>query len=382
MTSVIRAMLKQLTALPYAEYPFVSLYLDMVPDGTGRRQSLQVLERWLDEQAKQFTDEPSARESFATDQQRILDYINTEAPTDARGLVIYACSGAGVWGALPLQMQIETNMAVDHYPYVFDLVRLDDDYETTVLVLATGQETEMLLISLTDIDVVAESEAPEKIKRFDAGGQAQMLFQRRTENLVKAHMKDVGKELARLIRRYGVSRIVFAGNDAIKSAVRDELPDTVKDEMIEYVNLDPQSNINDLRETVLQLQQEAERAQETEDVALLEDRVATKGGLGVAGLADTAMALSKGQVHQLIALRSFDAQGGECKNCGMVQAGEPSRCPYCGGEMLRVNLREVFAARAIQQDAAIQTVESSTFLEQHEGVGALLRYRDDVPEGA
>ncbi len=271
-------------------------------------------------------------------------------------------------------------MVNDHYPYMFELARLDDDNEISAVVLATGQEAQIMLIGLSDIETVAESEASEKIKRFQAGGTAQMLFQRRTDNLIKAHMQDVGKELDRLTRRYGVRRIVFAGNDAIKGIVQDELPDNVKAEMIDYINLDPQSNINEVRAAVDPIFAQAEREQEANDSRVLEDRVATKGGLGAAGVADTALALNKGQVHQFIALQNFQDQGSECKKCGMIVAGEPMRCPYCGGEMRRINLREVFAQRAVGQDAEIQMIESSDFLSQHEGVGALLRYRDDVSQ--
>jgi len=380
MPSAVRSLLRELAAVPYTDAPFITLYLDMVPDGTGLRQSLQVLERWFDDEASKYSGEPALRESFEADRQRILDYVNVDLDTDVRGVVIFACSAANVWGAIPLQVQVETKMVNDHYPHVFDLARLDDDNETSAVVLATGQEAHILLIGLSDIETVAESEAPDVIKRFDAGGAAQMLFQRRTENLVKAHMRDIGKELDRLIRRYDVRRIVFAGNDSIKGIVKGELPDNVKAEMLDYINLDPNSDLNTVRAAVDPIFEKAEREQEANDARVLEDRVATKGGLGVAGVADTAMALSKGQVHQFIALQSFQDEGGECKNCGMIRAGEPSRCPYCGGEMRRINLREVFALRAVAQDAEIQMIEESDFLSQHEGVGALLRYRDDVSQ--
>jgi peptide subunit release factor 1 (eRF1) len=62
----------------------------------------------------------------------------------------------------------------------------------------------------------------------------------------------------------------------------------------------------------------------------------------------------------------------------MLSAGQREKCPYDGAELRPVDLREAFAARAIQQNAAIEVVESSDFLDQHEGVGALLRYRDNA----
>ena len=55
---------------------------------------------------------------------------------------------------------------------------------------------------------------------------------------------------------------------------------------------------------------EAERRQEAADLAALEKQATAKGGLGVLGTADTAMALSKGQVQTLLMLQSFGGAGG------------------------------------------------------------------------
>ena len=99
-------------------------------------------------------------------------------------------------------------------------------------------------------------------------------------------------------------------------------------------------------------------------------------GLGIAGVADTALALSKGQVRMLLMRRDFAGDGGECPNCGTLRAGRRDKCPYDGAELRPVELREAFVARAIQQSADIEIVEAGDYLAQHEGVGALLRYRE------
>ena len=76
-------------------------------------------------------------------------------------------------------------------------------------------------------------------------------------------------------------------------------------------------------------------------------------------------------------LGSFGGAGGECPNCGMLRAGRREKCPYDGAELLPVDLREAFVARAVQQGADVQVIEASDYLAEHDGVGALLRYRDD-----
>jgi peptide subunit release factor 1 (eRF1) len=120
---------------------------------------------------------------------------------------------------------------------------------------------------------------------------------------------------------------------------------------------------------------QVEQTQEAAALAELEEQH-YPDGLGIARVADTALALSKGQVRMLLMRRDFAGRGGECPHCGMLRAGQRANCPYDGAALRPVELREAFAARAIQQNAAIEIVEASDYLDRHEGVGAVLRYRE------
>jgi peptide subunit release factor 1 (eRF1) len=377
MATELQSALQALTAHPSTDQPFLSVYLDWVPDGNGQRPALRILEDELNAISARLAGDTPRRGSFEADRQRIMDYVNREAPRDARGLAIFACNAEGIWQALPLQAPVETRVVEDRFPHTFDLARLIDDYETYAVVLAEGQEAQIFVIALNEAERVGETAATEKIKRFTQGGIAQMLFQHRTDNLIKAHTKDIANQLDRVIKRYGVQHVVIAGNDAIKGAVMDSLPDSIKGLLVDYIHMDPNSSIPAILETIAPLMREVERKQDADAVAELEKRMTAKGGLGAIGVADVAMALSKGQVQSLLMLPSFSGTGGECPNCGTLRAGQRARCPYDGAEMRPVDLREAFTARTIQQSATIQVIEADDYLEQHEGVGALLRWRDD-----
>jgi len=377
MAHNLHAALQQLTACPSTDHPFLSVYLDWMPDGNGRRPSLQLLDQELDTIAARLAGDSAHRVEFQADRQRIIDYVNRDAPKGARGLAIFACNGVDIWHALPLQAPVETQIVADRFPHVFQLARLIGENETCAIVLAEGQESRMFVIALTQAEQVGGTAAPEKIKRFDQGGLAQMLFQRRTANVIKAHTKDIAEQLDKVIKRYDVRHVVIAGNDAIKGMIMDSLTEPVKQKLIDYIHLDPASNLKTIMETIEPLLREAEHRQQANALAQLEKQMTAKGGLGALGVTDTAMALSKGQVSTLLMLHSFGGSGGECPHCGMLRAGQRSTCPYDGAEMQPVDLREAFAARAIQQNAALQVIEASDYLAAHEGVGALLRYRDD-----
>jgi len=376
MATDLQTKLQELTALPSTEHPFLSIYLDWRPDGTGLRQSVQALEQAFDLIAGQIKQREGNLKSFEADRERIMDYVNRDAPKDASGLAIFACDAEGIWETLPLQVPVETQIVEDRYPHIFNLARILDDYETYAVVLADSQESRMFVISLNEAEKAGETEADEKIRRFEAGGWGQMLFQRRTENIIKAHTKDIADKLNRIIKRYGVQHIIIAGNDSVKGTIMNNLTEQIKDRLVDYINLDIQSNIQSIMEAIEPRMREVEQQQEADDLDTLEAQVNTKGGLGVVGIGDTALALTKGQVMTLIIHQGFNATGGECPNCGALRPGLRATCPFDGAEMQQVNLREIFTARAIQQAATVQIVEESNYLDQHEGIGAILRYSD------
>lgn len=380
MATNLQEVLDELTAYPSTEHPFLSIYLDVIPDGTGKRQSLVNIDQDFERIAGQIKNRGGNLESFEADRERINQYINVEMPAETRGLAIFACSAEGVWNAIPLQVPVETQIYEDRYPHVFNLARIIDDYETYAVVLVDSQESRIFVVSLNEAEKAAEAEADEEIRRFEAGGWGQMLFQRRTENVIKAHHKDMADKLGRVIKRFGVQHVIIAGNDSIKGSVRDALPKQIQDMLVDFVHLDVRSNMQSIMETIEPMIREVERAQEADDVADLETEVNSKGGLGYVGMANVATALYKGQVRMLLILQDFAAMGGECPNCGALRPGMRQTCPFDGAEMQQVDLREAFVSRAHQQNAVIQIVEANEFLSQHDGVGALLYYRDDVPQ--
>jgi peptide subunit release factor 1 (eRF1) len=372
-----QSVLQALAAYPGADAPFLSIYLDWTPDGSGKRPALRLLEDELAAAAGRMAGDAAYRDGFAADRERIMTYLNREAPRDARGIAIFACHDQGIWTTLPLQATVETTFAMDRYPHIFQLAQLIDDHESCALVLAEGQEARIFVLGLNDAEQIAETEAAEKIKRFDQGGQAQMLFQRRTDNLIKAHMKDLAAQLETIIARYDVQHVIIAGNDSIKGMVMAALTAPITTRLVDYIHLEPNSSMKTILETIEPMLHEAELRQEAELLDELEKHETAKGGLGALGVAETALALSKGQVQTLLMLQSFSGTGGECVNCGVLRAGQRDKCPYDGAEMRPVELREAFTLRAAQQSADIQIVEASDYLASHEAVGALLRYRDE-----
>jgi peptide subunit release factor 1 (eRF1) len=375
MPTELESKLQMLTALPGTEYPVLSIYLDWKPDGNGDRPAIRLLEQELATIAERYSGEPDPRESVEADRERIMSYVNNEAPADASGLAIFACYAENLWETIPLMVPVDFYVAEDRYPHLFRLARIIDDFETYAVVLADQQESRILVISHNQTEQVGETQAQDDIKRFEAGGWAQMIFQRRTDNIVKMHTNEIADKLGRIIKRYDVQHVIIAGSVSIKSMVLESLPKPIQEKLVDFVNLDIDDNLPRIMEVIEPMMRNVELEQEAADIAQLEEQVGTQHE-GVVGVAETAMALTKGQVRTLFLIQNFSGNGVECPNCGTIRPGMRANCPYDGTEMQSIDLREVFVNRATQQGATIQVVEQSEFLDQHGGVGALLYYRD------
>lgn len=113
---------------------------------------------------------------------------------------------------------------------------------------------------------------------------------------------------------------------------------------------------------------------EGDTVEMLEAEAA-KGGLAIVGVKPTLKALEGGQVDKLIMSASFTVAGWRCSKCmSYGDVGIPTACPYCGGNVWKVNLRESMVREAERSGASVEIVADVPRLDELGGVGAFLRY--------
>lgn len=379
MTTRLMTILRDLSALPRGEHSVLSLYLDWSVDSNGQRQVLANLDEALARHSAAMEERGPIRDSFEADRERIGQYLAAEAPREATGIVIFACSGQGLWEPIPLLVPVETHIAVDGAPHLYQLARLLDDHETFAVAVAEGQQAEVYVISLESMEQVDSTQAREDVNRVEAGGWSQMRYQRHTGFVIQLHMNDLAKALQETVDRHGAEHIVIMTNDSVKGHVRAALSPQLLERVVDMVNYQRTDDPQQLFATLEPLLREVERQQEEKLLGRLEDQLATKGGLAFGGEKDVAMALLKGQVDTLLMSAAYaGGPGGECPTCGALRPGQRQNCPYDGSEMQPVELREALVAHTLRQGGRVEVLSVEGALEQHGGVAALLRYRDDV----
>ena len=383
MTTRLLQALRDLSAIPRSEHPVLSIYLDWGVDSNGQRQALTLLDQELTRLGGELEGSGEGRDSFEADRARIMAYLDTEAPREARGLALFACNASGLWAAIPLPVSLPTQVLVSAAPQLYEFARVLDDHEPFAVAVAEGQQAQIYVMSLEGNEQVEDTSAREEINRVKVGGWSQLRYQRHTGFMLQLHMNDMAAALQDTIDRYGAEHIVILANDSIKGHVRKALPPQLHERLVELGSYQRTDDPEELFASLAPLMESVERQQEQELLERMHDQLASKGGLAFAGEQEVAQALLKGQVDTLLLSAAYEGgPGGECPTCGVLRPGQRQRCPYDGSELQPVELREALVTHTLRQSGRVEVVGIDGALAEQGGVAALLRFRDDIQREA
>lgn len=370
--SPLRSVLDRLAGFEPAGAPVLSLYLDTRPDQTGRDNFDAFLRKELTSRGRSFPLRSPERESFDKDQERITAYLENDLEASANGVAVFACAASGLFETVQLDAPIEENhLYVAEGPHLYPLARLADQFPPYA-VLIVDSHTARLFVFGPDAKRRDEKVEGRKLSRTSVGGWSQMRYQRRIENYQEQHAREVVAALEKVVSEEGVTQIVLAGDEVIIPILREQLPPSLADRVIDVLRLD----ITTPEHEVLKASTEALREHDAETDAEIVERMLNQfrsGQLGVAGVEDTLAALELGQVDTLLVAASPDQvrDDGAAADGGNGSGGDGAN----GNGAQDVPAVERLIRMARQTGAAITFIEDRALLADVEGVGALLRFR-------
>jgi peptide chain release factor subunit 1 len=245
------------------------------------------------------------RKAISGDLQRVLDYLEDPAhlpPT--RAIAIFASQGLDLFEALPLPHVHRSRLAVDHEPLVRELVALDEEFGTILVVVydrTAARFVEVTAYESIELASLAGIEA-------SRGGKFHGLSQRAGEH--NYHMRirtekqrfyaQIADRIFQTHRQRPLAGILFGGVGADAGAVIPHLHSYLHDLVMGVVKVNPKhASLAEIREAALSLREERERAWERAHAAAVKDGVPE--GWAVNGVEATTKALSRGQVRTLLA---------------------------------------------------------------------------------
>jgi peptide subunit release factor 1 (eRF1) len=354
------------------EAPFLSVYLDGRPNENGRPRVEPYLTRELRARLRTLGLSPADRGLYEADAARVTAWVRESMPPSANGAAVFACSKAGVFAAVALDAPVGSHrIHIGRRPHLYPLLHVLDRYRRYLAVVADTRRTRVYVFGLNTRLEAHEivGEGPEGLVGFT---NAELRYQRHVEKIQHQNAKEVAAVLDRIVREERLDTVLLAGDDVVLPILRSELSPAVLAKVVDVSHLDARATESQVLRASLEAFQRHDAQTDAEKVAQAVDQYLA-GGLGVIGLRATHLALTMGQVDEL--LLSADPAA--------IQADEAEiedefRAP---GEDLATITAEELATRARQTDARITFIEDAERLRPYGGVAGRLRFRIVPPEG-
>jgi peptide chain release factor subunit 1 len=379
--------LDRLAAFEPSPYPVISLYLNTQPDNRGRDHFQAFVRKELKARSQTYPPRSSEREMLERDMERIAGWLENSLQPSANGVAIFACDAAELFETVQLDAPVEDHwLYVGDQPHLYPLARIASQYPRYAVVLADTYRTRILVIA--DGGVTADTPIEgTKTRRTTQGGWSQARYQRHVENYHLHHIKDVVSALDRIVTQEGIERVIVSGDPVVIPLLREQLPKPLAEKVIDELTIPADAAEADVvaatRATMLEVDAKTDR--ERVDAAVGAYRA---GGLGVVGPDATLLALTNGQVDELVltaSLASLDGLHGtraaEMAIANDSSIAEPAVEPSMAGEPAAaeagtVRLADELVTKAQQTSARISFIEDPALLEPYGGVAATLRYRN------
>jgi len=385
-STTLTDQLTRLAAFEPSPYPVVSLYLNTQPDQRGRDNFQAFVRKELKARAQTYPQRSPEREMLERDMEKIAGFLESELRPSSNGVAIFACDAGELFEAVQLDAPVDGHwLYVGDQPHLYPLARLASQYPRYAVVLADTNRTRILVVA----DGGVQRELPiegVKTRRTTQGGWSQARYQRHVENYHLHHIKDVVEALEKIVARDGVEQIIISGDPVVIPLFREQLPKPLAEKVVDEISLGSSADRDAVLKASLETLKEADAKTDREkvDAAVGAYRA---GGLGVVGPDETLLAITNGQVDELLIAASLGGIEGlrgtraaQMAIANDASIAEPAVEPSMAGEAASadagtVRLADELVTRAHQTGARICFIEDTALLEPHGGVAATLRYR-------
>jgi peptide chain release factor subunit 1 len=316
----VHAAVQRLAAIDPGPYWVVTCYLKLEPRDRTRGKYLIKMKNRVKEAAAGLSQQElthADREALSADLQRVLDYL--EDPNhlpSTRAIAIFASQGLDLFEALPLPHVHRSRLAIDHEPLVRELVALDEEFGTILVVVydrTAARFFEVTAYDCVELTSLAGIDAS-RAGKFHGSHQRQVMARAGTPSGSAGehnyHMRirtekqrfyaQIADRIFHIHRQRPLAGVLVGGIGADAGAVIPHLHSYLHDLVMGVVKLNPKHATRaEVREAALAFREERERAWERAHADAVKEGVPE--GWAVNGVDATLKALSRGQVRTLLA---------------------------------------------------------------------------------
>src|SRR5882672_1540080 len=301
----VHAAVQRLAAIDPGPYWVVTCYLKLEPRDRTRGKYLIKMKNRVKETADALSKQSlghADREAIAADLQRVLNYL--EEPNhlpSTRAIAIFASQGLDLFETLPLPHVHRSRLAVEHEPLVRELVALDEEFGTILVVVydrTAARFFEVTAYDCVELTALPAIDASRASKFHGSAGEHNYHMRIRTEK--QRFYAQIADRVFSIHRVRPLAGLLIGGVGPDGGAVIPHLHTYLHDLVMGVVKLNPKTATKaEVRDAALALREDRERAWERAHAEALKDGVPE--GWAVNGVDPTLKALSRGQVRTLLA---------------------------------------------------------------------------------
>lgn len=316
--NVVRATIQRLSAVESGPYQVVSCYLKLEPRDKTRGKYLIKMKNRVKEALARLEHQPlerAVRDAVAADLERVRRHFEEPARLPAaRGIALFAAQPLGLFEVLALPHVHRSRLAVAPTPLIRELVALEEEFGTILVVACDRMGARFFEVSAYDIVELPGFAAWPASRAGKFHGERQAMtsagvpggslgehnYHMRIREEKHRHHARVGDRVFQHHTQRPLAGLVLAGIGVDGAALLPHLHTYLHDLVLGVVKLNPKNATpNEVREAALSLREQRGRAWERAHADAVRDGLAT--GWSVNGVEPTLKALQRGQVRTLLA---------------------------------------------------------------------------------
>ncbi|HEX6679655.1 MAG TPA: Vms1/Ankzf1 family peptidyl-tRNA hydrolase, partial [Gaiellaceae bacterium] len=281
----------------------ISVYVDLDPsvaptagDAASRVNSLIHEGEIQAETAQELTH--GQRESLRNDLGRIRDFFTRDFDRDgSRGVAVFVAGLDNAWRTLPLADPVDDKIAVGREFYLAPLVPLVGRGDGALIAVVGRERGTVYILRAGKLEELLD-QFDETPGRHDQGGWSQARYQRHIEKLTADHLRRVGEQLDRQVRRLQSARIVIVSTEETRAEFEEVLSHEVKNAIVGWAQAEAHATPAELLDTARPILEEWHARQEREAVERWREEEG-RAARATAGWAATLEAASDARVELL-----------------------------------------------------------------------------------
>ena len=357
----------------------ISLFVNLDPSETPTAADVQSRVNSLLDRAGKELDERRAeqshaqREALKSDLVRIRTWFDDDFDRQgANGVAVFVAGLDNFWATLTTSAPLRDDAKIGGELYLAPLAR-DAGRGDGALVAAVSRERgEVYLLRGGSLGVIA-NDSSDVPGRHDQGGWSQARYERRIDEIVERHWRQVAETLDRCVRSRHGARVVLVGAGEMRSDFESLLSNDVRSSIAGWATAEAHADGQALLEAAKPVLDEWWRRRDEQILERWREEAA-RNGRAATGWEETLEAASDGRVELLLVADGTDQPAYQCPQCGRAQVSNGS-CPLDGTTMeARDSGFDLALHQTLAHGGTVHSLRGRQDLAPVGGVAALLRF--------